>query len=39
MKMDAGEFGKVVADAKARKAKIDPVRLAILEWHLLLERI
>ena len=38
MKTEAAEFKKVVEEAKAREAKIEPVKLAALKWHLLLEK-
>lgn len=38
MKTEAAEFKKVIEEAKAREAKIEPVKLAALKWHLLLEK-
>jgi len=38
MKIETAEFRKVIEEAKGREAKIDPVKLAALKWHLLLEK-
>lgn len=34
MKIDSAEFRKVIEDAQAREAKIEPVRLATLDTYL-----